>query len=255
MRTSGERAARVMALVVGGLVSALLLTGCIAAPVTASGSGVVTISWASQDQGGNPDSSGASQWNGERGNRLALCAETVSSCDPGSDPVVYFYDPAEGSMSAVLSTTSQVEPAGGGTATIAAGHYVLQAVAYTPDLRLIGDPLRIYIGPTGERDLTIWHQSVERPSADAACPRGYQPSWAQWPSGGAGGYVCDRQVYAYYPDEPVRAPGWDGSAPPWLLSVGRASADAPCPDGFDPSWAQWPDGGAGGYVCTQWSDA
>jgi hypothetical protein len=35
----------------------------------------------------------------------------------------------------------------------------------------------------------------------------------------------------------------------WLKSVGRASATDSCADGSNPSWAMWPNGGTGGYVC------
>jgi hypothetical protein len=35
----------------------------------------------------------------------------------------------------------------------------------------------------------------------------------------------------------------------WLQSTGRATATTTCPDGTNPSWAMWPNGGTGGYVC------
>jgi hypothetical protein len=47
-------------------------------------------------------------------------------------------------------------------------------------------------------DLTIWHLSVGR-GPGATCPSGYFPSWAAWPHGGTGGFVCNRDVYAYRP--------------------------------------------------------
>jgi hypothetical protein len=219
--------------------------------VTATGSGVVTISWASSVADVTDPDYGAAAFDGTYGDRLAICADTVASCDPDTGPILYFYDPADGDMSAVLSTGTTVSVATGGTTTLPSGSYTLQAIGYDlPDWQVRGALLSIVIGPTGTKDLTVWHQSVQRPSQDAACPRGYDPSWAQWPNDGAGGYVCDRQVYAYYPDEPVRGPGWDSAAPQWLQSVGRAGATAPCPEGYDPGWAQWPNDGAGGYVCT-----
>lgn len=49
-------------------------------------------------------------------------------------------------------------------------------------------------------DLTVWHQAVGRPSAQAACPSGYGGSWAQWPNEGTGGWVCVREVWAYSPE-------------------------------------------------------
>lgn len=49
-------------------------------------------------------------------------------------------------------------------------------------------------------DLTMWHQSIGRASSDTACPPGYTPSWAQWPNGHEGGWVCNREVFAYQAD-------------------------------------------------------
>jgi hypothetical protein len=46
--------------------------------------------------------------------------------------------------------------------------------------------------------------------------------------------------------------------PPWFKSFARLLPDAPCPEGWHPSYAQWPFGGTGGYVCNQtmrWSTA
>jgi hypothetical protein len=37
----------------------------------------------------------------------------------------------------------------------------------------------------------------------------------------------------------------------WQQSIGRPSADAPCPTGFSGSWAQWPNSGRGGWVCVR----
>jgi hypothetical protein len=63
----------------------------------------------------------------------------------------------------------------------------------------------VYGGPIPPgRDLTIWHQAVPRPGLDGECSSGWAPSWEQWSNGGAGGSVCVKDVYAYYPDEPVR---------------------------------------------------
>ena len=35
----------------------------------------------------------------------------------------------------------------------------------------------------------------------------------------------------------------------WIQAVGRPTADAVCEEGWSPSWAQWPNEGAGGYTC------
>jgi len=40
-----------------------------------------------------------------------------------------------------------------------------------------------------------WHQSIGRNSSDAECPSGWNPSWAQWPNGGNGGFVCNQEIY------------------------------------------------------------
>ena len=40
------------------------------------------------------------------------------------------------------------------------------------------------------------------------------------------------------------------SAPsPWHQAIGRPSATAACQSGWHPSWAQWPNGGTGGWTC------
>ena len=46
-----------------------------------------------------------------------------------------------------------------------------------------------------------------------------------------------------------RGGGPDGTV--WQLATARASADAPCPDGYGGSWAQWPNAGTGGWVCVR----
>lgn len=247
MRTPTGGRARTGALAITLASSALLLAGCIEPPVEASGSGVVTISWAGA----------ADSFDGTYGDLLGICAPSAQQCGPDAPgSLLYLYDPAEASTSATLSPGSSVRAAGGGATELPTGTFTLQALAYAP-LNLggglvvspVGRLLSITIGSTGTKDLTTWLQSVARPSAEARCARGYTPSWDAWPNDGAGGFVCNRTVYAYYPDEPVRGPGWDSAAPEWRWSVERAGVDAPCPEGFDPSWAQWPRDGAGGYVC------
>jgi len=39
-----------------------------------------------------------------------------------------------------------------------------------------------------------WFQSYGR-DASVACLAGWNPSWAQWPGSGTGGYVCNREIY------------------------------------------------------------
>ena len=54
-------------------------------------------------------------------------------------------------------------------------------------------------GADSEPDMTLWHQSISRSSSDAACPSGYAASWAQWPNDRKGGWVCNRELFAYQP--------------------------------------------------------
>jgi hypothetical protein len=39
-----------------------------------------------------------------------------------------------------------------------------------------------------------WFQSYAR-GASVSCLAGWNPSWAQWPGNGTGGYVCNREIY------------------------------------------------------------
>lgn len=39
------------------------------------------------------------------------------------------------------------------------------------------------------------------------------------------------------------------SVPDWVQAYGRSGKDAPCLEGWTPSWDQWPNGGTGGFVC------
>jgi predicted outer membrane repeat protein len=60
------------------------------------------------------------------------------------------------------------------------------------------------------------------------------------------GAACDSGAYEY---EAVPATRDPAQLPPtWYQAISRGSADA-CPTGYAPSWAQWPNGGQGGYTC------
>lgn len=39
-----------------------------------------------------------------------------------------------------------------------------------------------------------WHQSYGRPGQEVGCVDSWHPSWAQWPNGGTGGFVCNRSL-------------------------------------------------------------
>jgi hypothetical protein len=43
--------------------------------------------------------------------------------------------------------------------------------------------------------------------------------------------------------------GIDRTPPPWMQSYGRSGKDAACLDGWNPSYAEWPNDGKGGWVC------
>ena len=45
------------------------------------------------------------------------------------------------------------------------------------------------------------------------------------------------------------APSDRAAIPMWQQAIGRASATAPCPAGYTPSWDTWPNNHTGGYVC------
>ena len=59
-------------------------------------------------------------------------------------------------------------------------------------------------GESATVDDSIWFQSMGRASSSDECPAEYTPSWAQWPNGGTGGFVCNRSEYAFHPADAVR---------------------------------------------------
>ena len=46
-----------------------------------------------------------------------------------------------------------------------------------------------------EGGIPMWFQAVGR-AVGASCPEGWNPSWAQWPNAGSGGWTCDRLIPA-----------------------------------------------------------
>ena len=54
-------------------------------------------------------------------------------------------------------------------------------------------------------DNTIWYQSYGRLTATQECASGYTGSWAEWANGNSGGYVCNRAVYSYHPEDDTRS--------------------------------------------------
>ena len=59
---------------------------------------------------------------------------------------------------------------------------------------------------------------------------------------GIGGHGCVVIDFAPGSSDP-EAP------PPWLQAYGRPAITSVCSEGWNPSWAQWPNGYSGGYTC------
>lgn len=59
-----------------------------------------------------------------------------------------------------------------------------------------------YVDSGNAMDLSLWQKAYARSSSSEACQSGWNPSWMQWPNNHTGGYVCVRNTYAYYPNEP-----------------------------------------------------
>ena len=59
-------------------------------------------------------------------------------------------------------------------------------------------------------------------------------------------------TYFYLVIGPTGGAGADGAPPPadWIQAYSRAPQET-CQEGWNPSWAQWPNNGAGGSVCTR----
>lgn len=63
-------------------------------------------------------------------------------------------------------------------------------------------------------------------------------------------------VGAAQPDAIRPAPDVSQLPPSWRQATQRQTADEPCPVGMNPSWAEWPNSGTGGWTCemTTWWD-
>lgn len=78
---------------------------------------------------------------------------------------------------------------------LAGGNFQLLDNGPPPVLaRVFGDPIQ---SSGSANSAPLWLQSIGRESASTACPEGYSGSWALWPNGGTGGYVCNKSVPAY----------------------------------------------------------
>ena len=232
------------------LVAAVTLTAC---QVTATGTGTVTIT---SDEVVTRKFNGTSPYVGNPGNTgkvgdiLAFCAPGVT-CVPTDGSILYWFTPEVGATQAVFSAGTEVlDPAGNGV-PLPAGTYHAVGIRYETTFWDVTTGTADFIISGSGPDLTTSMQSTARASADAACATGWNPSWAQWPNNGTGGYVCNRWIYIYYPDLPVPSQHPSSTAQPWHQEIGRVSSQAPCPAGYNPGWSQWPNNNTGGYVCAR----
>ena len=63
-------------------------------------------------------------------------------------------------------------------------------------------------------------------------------------------YAATGSGLSFYVAPPASSP-----IPMWQQAIGRASASAPCPDGYTGSWDTWPNSGTGGFVCNRFIPA
>lgn len=222
------------------LVAAALLSGC--TELSTSGVGTVTVRSETAATTYDPTTN--------RGIVAFVCEAGATLCQDDV-PYLYKYYPNTGEREWIVSPGFPVFDAAGIPTSLPPGEYTLVGTDYRGAGRRFTNLVTLDIFATSEKDLTLWHQSHQRGSSSSTCRYGWEPGWAQWPNNGTGGFVCNRQIYAYYPDEPVPIPGYQQSEEPWLQSVARQSASDACPDGYAEGWAQWPNRGSGGFVCNR----
>jgi hypothetical protein len=70
--------------------------------------------------------------------------------------------------------------------------------------------------------------------------------------------ACEYVQYIFSADYLGAKPaGWTNcpeaaaDIPTWVQQIERPTAETPCPPGWGGSWAQWANGGRGGYVCSR----
>jgi len=223
------------------------LTGC---TLTATGTGTVTLTsdvpatayTGTSPYGGTP---------GDSGDILAFCAAGVTCLPNTPGLILYWYKPAAGQTQGVFTAGTPVLDAAGNTVPLPAGSYRAEAISFLDATTFFSMGTSDFTVSGSGPDLTTSMQSTARASADAACATGWNPSWAQWPNNGTGGYVCNRWIYIYYPDLPVPSQQPSSTAQPWHQEIGRVSSQAPCPAGYNPGWSQWPNNNTGGHVCAR----
>jgi hypothetical protein len=175
----------------GLVVTTVFLAGC---TLTATGTGTVTVTSDPPANAYDPVT--------EEGSIAYVCAASATQCEE-TDPYLYTYRPADGASEWIVSPGFPVLDRANQAVGLPAGRYRVQVTDYTP-FASRSNSIVIDVFNVSEKDLTIWHQSHGREESGSPCEEGWQPSWAQWPNEGMGGFVCDRRVYAYYPDEPVK---------------------------------------------------
>lgn len=131
-----------------------------------------------------------------------LCPVSSATCEE-TDPYLYTYYPAQNATEWIVSPGFTVIDRSGQNVGLPAGRYTLQATEYRP-AAFSTNAIQIDVYADTAMDLTVWHQSYGREGEDSSCQNDWQPGWAQWPHDGMGGFVCNRQVYAYYPNLPVK---------------------------------------------------
>lgn len=226
-----------------------MLAGCIADPVTVSGTGIITVSWAGAAERATASEPAPRSW----GDTVLFCPATSGSCD--NTNWSYAYLPPVLSTSVQISAGAPAFDTSYSAVSLPAGTYKMRVVRFAgtsgaPFYLPLLETFTVEIGGAAapERDLSIWHQSIGRESRDSQCPSDFTPSWAQWPNDGKGGFVCNKMIYKYYPDEPVYVSGTPDLSD-WRVSISRRSGTTKCPEGTSPSWARWPHKGTGGHVC------
>jgi len=185
MRIRRSAAALVTAIVVGG---SMLFAAPSASAATASPGALVTADGSCRTWTSEPGSPSTVTVTGAVGDTFTVTFSGIP-CAP---------------IQSFESTDSTVTPAGGdldwgtvSTFTIV-GSGTVRFVGGAPGLlsinvvatSVVSTPMAAPPAPTPPP----WAQSTERGDQAASCPTGWGQSWAQWPHGNTGGWVCVRTL-------------------------------------------------------------
>ena len=105
--------------------------------------------------------------------------------------VIPITPPSSGSMEFTTSSPLSLPPGAYGFAMGAVVSFGGSPAAFGTDCL----PGILADGSAGAPGPASWWQSVGRHTADAPCPAGWNPSWAEWMNAGKGGFVCNREIY------------------------------------------------------------